>query len=67
MKNVAKVKIYRVKGYNINTDKFVLSRHMATRERAASMKGEILEDTEVTIDKSRLEPGEEWTPIDFKF
>jgi hypothetical protein len=39
---------------------------VATREGAARMKGEILQDTEIEIDESQLEPGEEWTRTDFK-
>ena len=66
MKNMAKVKIYRVKVYNVMTDQPVISRRMATREGAARMKGEILEDTGIAIDESRLEPGEQWTTVDFK-
>jgi hypothetical protein len=64
--DVAKVKIYRVKVYNVMTDQPVISRRMATREGAARMKGEVLENTEIAIDDSRLESGEQWTPIDFK-
>jgi hypothetical protein len=30
------------------------------------MRGEVLEDTEIEIDESQLEPGEQWTPVDFK-
>jgi hypothetical protein len=30
------------------------------------MCGVVLENTEIEIDESRLEPGEQWTPIDFK-
>jgi hypothetical protein len=60
------LKVYAVMVYDITTDQPAISRRMATRERAARMNGEILEDTEVTIDESRLEPGEQWTPIDFK-
>jgi hypothetical protein len=54
-----------VQVYDISTDKQVVSRRMATREGAARMKGELLEKTEVEIDESRLEPGEQWTPRDF--
>jgi hypothetical protein len=38
---------------------------MATREGAAIMKGTTIEDTEVEVDTSQLEPGEIWTPKDF--
>ena len=60
-----KIKVYRVKVYNSLTDEFVVSRRMATREGAAIMKGVVLDSTEVEIDASQLEPGENWTPKDF--
>jgi hypothetical protein len=62
---VARLKVYRVKVYSVMTDQYVISRRMATREGAAIMKGEVLEDTGVEIDASQLEPGDPWTPIDF--
>jgi hypothetical protein len=64
--NMAKVKVYRVKVFDGMTDRRVISRRMATREGAATMRGEVLEDTEIEIDESQLEPGEQWTPVDFK-
>lgn len=63
---MAKVKVYRVKKYDIATDEVVISRRMATREGARGMCGKILENTEVEIDDSQLERGAEWTPKDFK-
>jgi hypothetical protein len=39
---------------------------MATREGAARMKGVLLENTDVDIDESQLEEGEQWTPKTFK-
>jgi hypothetical protein len=62
---MAGVKIYKVKLYNVVTDQYVVSRRMATREGAAKMKGEVVENAGIDIDESRLEPGEQWTPIDF--
>jgi hypothetical protein len=62
---VARLKVYKVKLYNVITDQFVISRRMATREGAATMRGVVLEDTGVEIDASQLEPGEHWTPVDF--
>jgi hypothetical protein len=64
--NMAKVKVYRVKVFDGMTDRRVISRRMATREGAATMRSEVLEDTEVEIDETQLEPGEQWTPVDFK-
>ena len=62
---MGKVNIYKVKLYNILTDEEVLSRRMATREGAAIMKGRVVESTEIEIDDTRLEPGEQWTKKDF--
>ncbi len=59
------VRVYKVKVYDVTTDEFKVSRRMATREGAARMCGEVLQDTEVEIDASRLERGEQWTPKDF--
>jgi hypothetical protein len=63
---MSKVKVYRVKAYDVSTDQQVESRRMATREGAAAMHGMIIESTETEIDDAQLEPGEQWTPIDFK-
>ena len=60
-----KVKVYKVKVYDINTDAYVVSRRMATREGAEIMKGVSLDNTEIEIDASQLETGENWTPRDF--
>ena len=62
---MGKAKVYRVQVYNIMTDQIVISRRMATREGAEIMRGKVIDDTAVEIDESQLEPGEEWTPIDF--
>ena len=63
---MARVKVYKVAMYNATTDQKITSRRMATRKGAARMCGEVIEGTETEIDGSRLEPGEEWTPIDFR-
>lgn len=63
---MAKVTVYKVQVYNIMTDQSVLSRRMATREGAEIMKGKVIENTAVEIDETQIEPGEEWTPIDFR-
>ena len=60
-----KVTVYKVKVYDIYKDEPVLSRRMATREGAAIMKGDVIENTATEIDASQLEPGENWTPRDF--
>jgi hypothetical protein len=61
-----RVRVYRVTVYDPETDKKFLSRRMATRDGAAIMHGTIIEDTEIEIDESQLERGEQWTPMDFK-
>ncbi len=63
---MVKVTVYKVQVYNIMTDQCVLSRRMATREGAEIMKGKVIENTAVEIDETRLEPGEKWTPRDFR-
>jgi hypothetical protein len=60
-----KVAVYKVKVYDIYKDELIVSRRMATREGAAIMKGDVVENTAVEIDASQLEPGEDWTPKDF--
>jgi transcriptional regulator with XRE-family HTH domain len=60
-----KVKVYRVKVYNVTTDETLISRRMATEKGAAIMRGEIIAETGMEIDADRLEPGEEWTARDF--
>jgi hypothetical protein len=62
---MARVKVYKAKTHNILTDQLVISRRMAIQDGAKTMRGEILQDTEVEIDESQLENGEQWTPIDF--
>jgi hypothetical protein len=62
---MTRLKVYKVKVYDVTTDQFVISRRLATREGAAIMRGVVLEDTGVVIDASQLEPGEQWTPKDF--
>jgi hypothetical protein len=62
---MAKVKVYKVKVYDVNTDQRILSRRMATSEGVAEMHGMVVEGTETEIDQSQLEPGYPWTPIDF--
>jgi hypothetical protein len=63
---MAKIKVYRVAVYDISNDTKTLWRRMATREGARVMRGDVLEETEIEIDESRLEAGQQWTPRDFK-
>jgi hypothetical protein len=63
--NVAKVTVYNVKIRDLATDKFVISRRMATHEGAKIMHGEVIEDSATEIDEADLEGGEPWTPRDF--
>jgi hypothetical protein len=63
---MAKVTVYKVQVYDIMTDGSVISRRMATREGAAMMKGNVIENTAVEIDENQLESGEKWTARDFK-
>ena len=62
---VAKVTVYNVKIHALATDKFVISRRMATPEGAKIMHGEIIEESATEIDDADLENGEPWTPRDF--
>ena len=41
---MAKVKVYKVKVYSINTDEYAVSRRMATRDGAAITCGVVLEN-----------------------
>jgi hypothetical protein len=63
---MARIKAYKVKLYNPLADEAVVSRRLASREGAAIMKGVVLDDTEVEVDESQLEPGEKWTPRDLR-
>jgi hypothetical protein len=60
-----KVKVYKVKIYNVTTDESGVSRRMATEKGAAIMGGAIIPESAVEIEADLLEPGEEWTPRDF--
>jgi hypothetical protein len=60
-----KVRVYKVRVYDVTTDESRVSRRMATEKGAAIMRGEIIRETGVEIEMDRLEPGEEWTPRDF--
>ena len=62
---MAMVKVYRVKVYDIITDEYKISQRFATRDGARRMCGVVIEATEIEIDASRLERGEQWTPKGF--
>jgi hypothetical protein len=63
---MGKVNVYKVRGFDLKTSQFAISPRMATRDGAAKMHGEVIENTEIEIDEEQLEPGEQWTPTDFK-
>ena len=60
------VRVYPVDIFDFMMGKILRSRRMATRQGAIIMRGTIVEAGAVEIDESQLEPGEQWTPIDFK-
>jgi hypothetical protein len=61
-----RIKVYKIRVYNITTDEPCVSRRMATEAGAKEMRGVIIPGTEVLISSDQLEPGEEWTALDFK-
>jgi len=61
-----RVKVYKVRVYNVATDELCISRRMATEAGASKMGGEIISETGVLIASDQLERGEEWTARDFK-
>ena len=62
---MAKVKVYKIKLYDVTADEWRVSRRWATRKGATIMRGEIVPQTEAEIERDCLEPGEEWTARDF--
>ena len=54
---------YSFQAWDQSTGEYKLSRRMATRKGIEMCKGKVLEDTAIEIDSSRLERGEEWTPV----
>jgi hypothetical protein len=60
-----KVRVYKVKVYDVTAGEYQVSRRMTTEKGAAKMRGDIIPETGIDIDADRLEPGEEWTPRDF--
>ncbi|MDO9295949.1 hypothetical protein [Bradyrhizobium sp.] len=59
------ITVYKVRLYDVLNDEPFTSRRMATAEGATMMGGRIIDGTEVEIDRSKLEPGTEWTVRDF--
>ena len=55
------VTVYRVKRYDLQSDDYIHSKRLATREGARRMGCEIIASSEVEIPDSDLEAGEEWT------
>ena len=62
---MGKAKIYKFKKYDINSDRYVVSRRMATREAIERIEGAVtIPETEIEIDNSHLN-GDGMTDIDF--
>jgi hypothetical protein len=61
---MAKVKVYRVNFYDIQSDDMTLSRRWFTREGAERAGGSIIENSAIDIDEADLQ-GELWTPRDY--
>jgi hypothetical protein len=62
--NMTKVEVFQVAVYDVIADAAVMSRRMATSSGAKLMGGWPV-GPPVAIDASELEPGAQWTPIDF--
>jgi hypothetical protein len=63
--SMSKTRVYKVKLYDVTTDKSVVSRRMATPEGASNMGGAIVAGTGYVVDVSELEAGEQWASVDF--
>ena len=63
--NSMRVKVYKVRIYDIESDDFRISRRMATDVGAARMGGEIIPETGALISSDELDRGEQWTARDF--
>ena len=62
---MAKVTVYQVNFYNIQSDEMMRSRRWFTRAGADRVKGIVLENTTTEIEEANLEAGEQWTPRGF--
>lgn len=60
-----KITVYKVGLYDVQNDERRTSRRMATVAGAEMMGGWVIDGTGVEIDRSQLEPCEEWTARDF--
>jgi len=62
---MTKSKVYRFKKYDINSDQYVVSRRMATRDAIGRINAVLIPESEVEIDNSHVS-GDGMTEIDFK-
>lgn len=62
---MTQVTVYKVRMYDISTDEWTVSRRYATERGAEKMGAEIIAGSDLKVDVSDLEPGEEWTPRNF--
>jgi hypothetical protein len=60
-----KITVYKIGLYDALNDEPRTSRRMATAQGAATMRGWIIDGTEIEISASQLEPGMQWTARDF--
>jgi hypothetical protein len=60
-----KVSNFKRRSWDGHTDQYQTSTRMATRQGVESIGGTVIEGTEVEIDETQLEPGEQWTPKNF--
>jgi hypothetical protein len=60
-----KVTVFKVRLYDVANDAPVISRRMATLRGARLMGGDIMPESAINIDRSELEPKQEWTSRDF--
>ena len=59
------VTVFRVRKYDVRSDEWIVSRRYATATGAAIMGGQVMGATQIEIQVSELEHGEEWTPRGF--
>ena len=62
---MTKVIVYRVRIYDAQIDGWHTSRRWATGKGVEMMGGVIIPNSEIEIDTSQLESGEEWTARDY--
>jgi hypothetical protein len=55
--------VYRYRKHDINSDDYVYSTRMATRQKIEQIRADVLEDTEAEIDSSLAPDG--WTEKNF--